>query len=266
MATYKYVDPIHSVTKEQLIRTPVEFWPSGSGFRFNSLRPPANTTVDYAEVRQGLSNIGLNCSQNNDQTVNQVINNVTNACPSGGFGMRMSTEEDPPAWHWTIDQSVTWSSFMQVCLAKHAIISQNNIYPVTYNTISASNKQSTQVVLNDLFTDIAKIAGDLAQGSVDIPQMVKTISEQVGGMTTQSSSNYHAEKNNEITFFTSAEMAADNQSKAIAGSIYNYVIDINDYKNKKSVTHSFAYKVEQWSMIFTDETVFMNVYNEVSKA
>lgn len=266
MTTYKYMDPIHSVPRLKLLRTPMQFWPSGSGFKFNSMKPPTNTTVDYAQVRQGLSNAGLGCSQNNDQTVHQVINNVTNACPRGGYGMRMSTEQNPPEWHWTIDQSVTWSSFMQVVLEKRDLISSEHLYPVTYNYTEDSNKQSTQVVLNDLFTDIAKVAGDLATGSVDVSQMVKTISEQVGGLTTESSNNYHESKTNEMTFFTSAEMAADNQSQAIAGSIYNYSIDINDYKNKKSETHSFNYKVEQWSMIFTDEDVFMSVYNAVKNS
>lgn len=266
MTTYKYMDPIHTIPLVVLRRKPVQFWPKGSGFKFNSMKPPRNTTVDYGQVRQGLSNAGLGCSQNNDQTVHQVINNVSAACPTGGFGMRMSTEQNPPDWHWTIDQSVPWSSYMQVVLAKHALIASENIYPVTYNYTEESNKQSTQIVLNDLFTDIAKIAGDLGTGSVDTAQMVKTISDQVGNLTTESSSTYHASKQNEVTFFTSAEIGSDGESQAIAGSIYNYSIDIEDYKNKKSETHSFNYKVEQWSLIFTDDDIFMNVYNHVKDA
>ncbi|HSK40096.1 MAG TPA: hypothetical protein VK943_10055 [Arenibaculum sp.] len=263
MATYKYTDPIHSVPLNELLSKPVEFWPSGKGFDFNGMQPPVNTAVDYDRVQQGLNNVGLSCSQNNRQTIDQVIGNVRNSCPTGGYGMRMSTEANPPSWHWTIEQQVSWSSFMDVCLAKHAVITEKQLYPVYHKQVQKSNSQSTVIILNDLFEDIAKIAADLAQGSVDTTQMVKSISEQVAGLATKTSSTYHVDVDDQTTFFVSQEMGADNQASAIAGSIYKYTIDIKDYKNKKSETHDFSYSVEQWSLIFTDSDVFTNLYNEV---
>lgn len=263
MRIYELKDPIHSVPLHELLDMPVEKWPHGDGFSFQKMIPPVSTAVDYDAVQGGLRNVGLNCAQNNRQNIDRIITGVRSAAPQAGYGLRMTSDSNPPDWHWTIEDEADWSSKMMVCLMKHDYIDKNNLYPVYYKQDSQTYSQSTVVLLGDLFTDVAKIAGDLAHGSVNVDEMVKTISEQVGDLATETESTYHQEELNKTTFFVSLELASDNEASAIAGSIYNYKMDIHDYKNKKSETHEASYYVEQWSLIFTDSDVFMTLYNRV---
>lgn len=239
--------------------------PVGQKFSFKTFNPPKNLAVDYQKTSDSLASLGLGCELNTPQKIEQYAKAVASNFPSEKIshfiGNLLSSSND---YDYTVDDTDPLVIQMNRIFAKREDLQAHHEIIFNYNVEEKTFKDSTENAIQNIFSDIANVIGNLPTGHIDHDQLLKMISNEVEKTTSEE--GYSTEQFHFIVDSGAVTNPDGSVDCDIFGGVqYKYSYHISDITNKKSTTQESHYKVEQWSLSFSNYEDFNRIYNLADK-
>ena len=100
---------------------------------------------------------------------------------------------------------------------------------------------------------VGKIIGEVSSGNIDPGQIANEMGTFIQQMTSTSEDDFTVCDSNPW-FIVVPKLDDEGQYPAIGGVVYDFKMNIHNYKDKKHDQHTSSYEVNQRNIIFTMET------------
>ncbi|MCC3466238.1 MAG: hypothetical protein JGK37_09580 [Microcoleus sp. PH2017_06_SFM_O_A] len=236
-----------------------------------SISDPRNLEHDIQGVSLSLARMGLNCSNNNDETIRSTIDVVTGDFKSGNlvntYFPKQGQVNDSVNFQWEVDKNYTVHPTVSGLLDKIEEINNQTLYYVARSEQSHSFRSTTMGAISEAFKIFGNIIGSVQGNYIDPEQLGVHMSELLKVTTTTSEIDFEDAKNDQIILLADPKSETDSNGdeqisfKAIAAVKWSYILKIKDYKNKKKHEYYSYYWVKQENMVFTN----LELLNEIAK-
>ena len=230
-------------------------------FVFEVMEPPITmhlTDENIAAIQEGLRNVGLTCSDNDPANIRRIAKEMIEAQRLHAAeiaetmpGYRLFMEAAPNRdvdYTFLAESEGLYHDKVMFLLANTEVIESRGIIALHRSHKDLTFESSTIGAIATVFTDAACSIGNLGEGYVEPAQVMKNIGDSISKLSETEKKDYH--ETDEGVLFGINITSDDNTYNWVAGGKYKYVMDIEDYSDKKTKTHKAFYEIDTIGFVF----------------
>ncbi len=163
-------------------------------FQFGTHAIPGDYTINYKKIQKGLSNVGLNCSDNNEQNISSIAETVRKSIPTHGMLCRYAEDSlstEASKYNWKIDEINSLYEPTAALMSKADEIKKRGIYVVNETQVEHTLNKTTMGAFKAAFSQIANTIGSLGSDHFEPKQLTAQIAQMLEDLTKVEQEDYH---------------------------------------------------------------------------